>query len=659
MNLEKRALQIVQNFCKVFYYERNSEKSLSFFSEKIIWTGPNKKAEIAHYDDLKAIFITDISLIPSSFKTTPLSSLVLKVTDTVYNINYSLKLYNKSKNLSLSINIFTTVSFNDDEGKIISIKFDYIEKPDYNSNALMQHSQGGLIVVRYINNYYYSISNINKQFSSLFNLSQEATKNLLNKNIFDYMYEEDVEIMQQLFFRNLNSSSPFSCNCRIKSKDKYIWVIALIVGKKDNNQIKYYIIARPTIDLESEINQSILENNKDHADVAINYQISGTHRNNFDKYYLIEDFSDNFASLLNYSKKELIKATNYDYRKLIHPEDKEYFEQVYKKLKSQRPKFTFSYRLLDKENKSIWVNENIEITRDKHREKHIFAIVTQIENLNDSENYSCNKKELLITPTIASKFLIVDLVHKMFETSVFVSSPIKVTNKYVRNIPNSLIENSIIYEDDKKSFLQFFNNILIKQKNSWLGRIHIKNNKIGWYNILSYTLFNNGMPIKALCIIIDVNTHKSILERFNKQKEIMKLALADYEFFGEYDLLTNTPIFLYSPTEPKDFYENKNINNFEFLLNNVIHMDYLHEIIKIRDNNISHIFNNTIPKNINIDVKLRSITKRFNGYRWYKIQHIYKIDQETKHLHLIVLIKNIDEQKRNELALLDNIKKNN
>ncbi|NCC71015.1 hypothetical protein EOM09_05515 [bacterium] len=373
----------------------------------------------------------------------------------------------------------------------------------------------------------------------------------------------------------------------------------------------------------------------DKTNIALNnnntdYLIDGTHKHNYNT-FLLEDISDNLCKLLNYNKTELLKYTKHDFKKLIHEDDYSYFEKIYNKLHTQRPKYSFSYRLISKDKKVFWVNERLEIITDKNGDKHIFAIIRKNDNLTNSNIFKNNEK-IFLPPSFNSNFLIIDLVKNQFETSTFNNSSIKFTNKYVNDLPNSLIENNYIYEDDISSFIKFYYSILNHKKNTWTGRIKQKNNRIGWYNIISYTLFNNKMPIKALCTIINIDNKKIILDKFQKQQEIIKLIISDYEFIGEYDLFNNTPIFLYSPICPNDFYENESISNFEFFLNNVVFKDDVTKLLKIRNDNIEYIYNNKIPQSHNVDIRYRSLSNRFSGYQWCNMKYIYKLDEKTKHL---------------------------
>ena len=536
----------------------------------------------------------------------------------------------------------------------MSAKFDYIKSPDFSTNALSQHAQGGLLVTTFVNKDYYSINLVNEQLSSIFNLTRMETENIISKNLLDYIHKDDIQTIKQLFSNNIDSTTPFSCNCRIKIRDKNLYVVAMIVAKKEFDETKFYIISRPTIELNSKNKTNPPTKNKGNC----NYPIFGTHRNEIDNIFSIIDVSEDFSKFLGYTKNELIKATNNDFSKLIYKDDIPYFESSYNKLMTSRPKKSLSYRLLNKQNQILWVIEHIEISTDTLGNKHIFAKVCELDNLN-KDIYPININENQLPPPIDSKLLIVDLVNRRFETDIFAKSKIKFKKKYVENLPNSLIENNIIFEEDKKNFLKFSENVLSKQKNEWIGRICLKNNKIGWYHILSYTLFNNGMPIKALCILINISSNKKMKENFNKQQEIIHLVISDYEFFGEYDLLTNVPIYMYSPTTAKDFYEDAKFNNFEFCINNVIHKDDVSTLLKQRDINIAQVFNNTIPENHELQVRFRSLSNRFEGYQWYNVKYIYQTDKDTKHLHLTLLIKNIDKTKRNEIALLENITQNN
>ena len=48
INKKENALLIIKNFCNAFYVERDIEKSLTYLSEELTWTGPNKKTVITN-----------------------------------------------------------------------------------------------------------------------------------------------------------------------------------------------------------------------------------------------------------------------------------------------------------------------------------------------------------------------------------------------------------------------------------------------------------------------------------------------------------------------------------------------------------------------------------------------------------------------------------
>jgi PAS domain S-box-containing protein len=651
---DKNALKLIKQFCKTFYSERNIDNTLKYLSNNIVWITPNQKAKNNTFESLKAILSADISFMPSPFKLKPISEFVSQIDNDVFVVNYSFTLIQKKKNINLNINLFANVKYEGEIGQIVLAKFDFLENVDYNSNTILQHATGGLIVISFVNKTSYPIKLINEQFSDLFNLTEQNKQNLIDKNILDYINKEDVEIIKHLLETNRESTIPFSCNFRIKLKNNNdIWIIALIVAKKENKNTKYYCVVRPdsTYPLDH-------KNNKDTNTILQSYLIAGTHINCFEKYWIVEEISESLCNLLHYEKKELLKSIHYDYKNLIHKDDIIYFDQIYKKLKTQRPKLSFSFRLLNKDGKYIWVTETLEIIKDFEGKKHIFAYVEDLTDLKEDCICNCNNKDLLTPATISSKFLIIDLVNKKFETDIFQKSNVKFTNKYVTNLPNSLIENNVIYEEDAQSFLKFYNDMHNQRKNSWTGRINLKNKKIGWFNLLSYTLFNNRMPIKSLCVIVSIDSKNDLSEKFSKQQDIIQRIVNEYDFIGEYDLLTDKAIVLYSPHQPLDFFENCKTNNFEYLVNNVIHKDFIKEFITIRDKNINYVFNNTIPKNTELDIKLKSVTNRYPDYKWFRFKFIHKLDPISKHIHLIVLVIDIDVEKRNYLALLDNIKEN-
>ncbi|MDC7243370.1 MAG: PAS domain-containing protein, partial [Sphaerochaetaceae bacterium] len=217
---DKNALKLIKQFCKTFYTERNIDDTLNFLSKDIVWIGPNKKATKEDtFESFKAILNADISFMPSPFKLKPISEFVSQIDNDVFVVNYSFTLIQKKKNINLNINLFANVKYEGEIGQIVLAKFDFLENVDYNSNAILQHATGGLIVISFVNKTSYPIKLINEQFSDLFNLTEQNKQNLIGKNILDYINKEDVEIIIHLLETNRESTIPFSCNFRIKLKN--------------------------------------------------------------------------------------------------------------------------------------------------------------------------------------------------------------------------------------------------------------------------------------------------------------------------------------------------------------------------------------------------------------------------------------------------------
>ncbi|MGD1823217.1 MAG: PAS domain-containing protein [Pleomorphochaeta sp.] len=646
----KEALLLIKNFCISFYKKRDIKSTFKYLSDEVLWCGPNKLSEISNYEQLEAIFLLDISLIPSSFTIKEISEYSYKVTENVYNVHYNARFNNKQKNISFELSLFSTILYKEDIPKIVSLKFDYITPPKHNSGAFKQHIKGGLLIAKHENKNYISIESINNQFASLFNLTLNDEKKILNTNFFEYIHTADVAIFKHQLFNNNKVNLPFSYKCRLKLVDTYSQIMATIVLKKISGTKKYFMVIQP---LEAdEINE--YKNKIKISNPKEIYSEFGTHENIMNDKFTIQKINNKFCQILGYTPDELLKYAKNDYFNLVHKNDIEYLKQIYNKLSTNRPKNYVAYRLIDKNNKIVWVKENLSTVTRKSNKIIIKALVEELDYINNSKANEIDS--VLLQDDIDSKFLIVDMVNNRFETDVFENSRIKFSTKYINNLPNSLLEKNIIYKDDNKSFIDFYNKTLKQQKNKWIGRVNLKNNKIGWYQVISYTLFNNSMPIKALCIITNINDIKNILVKFNKHQELIKIIISDYEFIGEYDSFTNRPIFMFSPTRQKDFVENSKNNNFDFLINNVIHNDDIDLLLDEKNKTFNHTYNGIIPDNNEFDIRYRSLTNRFKGFQWGKIKYIYRFDNTTKHLHTIILIKNNDTQKRAELTLLENLK---
>ncbi len=636
-NRNKEALDFIKDFCISYYKDRNVETSLTYLSEKIFWMGPSKKSQVSNIEELKIKFLLETAIIPTKFTIKSLYEYSFKITNDVYNVNYNIKVVNKRKNIDFIISIFSTVFFEQDKAKIASLKFDYTYPKDLRYSSYIN---GGILTAKFESKSYVSIRSFNTHFLNNFSLEEKEAKKMINTNLFSYVHGGDITLFKHQFFSVKSINSPHCYKCRIKFGEDYISSIITAVSNKENNELIYYMVVQPS----SIDNNNETENlNSISPSKLLNLGYID-HENLFNEKFNLSKANEKFAKLLGYTTTELKKKTKYDYFNIIYKEDREYVKNAYSKLNNKNSKKYIAYRFLTKDNKIIWVKENLSLKTKKTKGLVIKAIIEEINYINNKKEYP---SPLLYQNEFGSKFLIVDLVNRKFETDIFKNSRIKFTNKYVNNLPNSLVEENIIYKDDTKSFIEFYKNIQHKQKNNWTGRFNLKNNKIGWYQINSYTLFNNNMPIKALCLILNINDVKNILIKFEKYQELLNIIISDFDFIGEYDSFNSKPLFMYSPVSQKDFIENNKENNLDYLIYNVIHKDFINLLIDEKNKTLNHTFNGIIPENNEFDIKYRSISNRFEGYQWAKIKYVYHIDSNTKHLNTIVLIKNINYSKEN------------
>lgn len=628
-NKKRQAINIIKEFCTSYYKKRDVEKSLSYLSKDIFWFDTSKNSQVFNIEELRIKFLLEIAIIPSRYKIINQSEISYKITDDVYNVHYNIKVINKKKNIEFAINIISTITFIDDIPKIASLKFEYTYPKDINYTSYIN---GGILTAQFESRNYISIKSFNNHFLEIFSISPKKSKELKNTNLFGYIHGGDLALFKHQFFSDKSMNAPHCYKCRIKFSDSYSSVIVTTVSKKEENKTLYYMVLQP-INYEEQIGKDIEEPLSTKKLIDLGYM---NHENLFSEKFPLIKANDTFAKLLGYSTKELNKKVKLNYFSIIYNEDRTYVKEAYSKLNNIKHKNYIAYRLLTKNNQIIWVKENLFLSNKKSKGLVIKAIVEEINYLNNKEEQA---NALISQNEFDSKFLIIDFVKRRFETEIFENSRIKFTNKYVSNLPNSLIEKNVIYKDDNKSFIEFFNKALKMPKNSWVGRINLKNNKIGWYQINSYTLFNNKMPIKALCLITNINDIKNILVKFDKHQELLKIIISDYDFIGEYDSYTEQPLFMYSPKSQKDFIENYKENNIDFLIYNVIHKDYVHLLIEERNKTLNHSFNGVMPENNEIIIKYRSLSARFEGYQWGKIKYVYHFDKNTKHLCTIVFIK--------------------
>ena len=646
-NREVLALNLIKDFCISYYKNRSVDTSLNYLSDKIFWIGPSKNSQVSSIKELKIKFLLETAIIPSKFTIQSLYEHCFKITDDVYNICYNIKVYNKKKNIDFIVNIYSSVVFKQDSAKISSLKFDYTYPKDLRYTSYIN---GGILTAKFESKNYIAIKSFNKHFLNIFNLKEKDVKKMIDTNLFEYVHGGDIVLFKHQFFSDKSINTPHCYKCRIKFDEEYISTIITAVSNKENNELIYYMVIQPSSIDNNNINSNNNDNDKVTSEPLSTNKLINlgfiNHENLFNEKYTITKVNEKFAQLLGYTQKELKKITKYDYFDIIYKEDREYVKNAYSKLKNSRSKKYIAYRFISKDKKVIWVKENLSLKNKKTKGLVIKAIIEEISYINNKENH---QNPLLYQNEFDSKFLIVDIVNKNFETEIFKNSRIKFPNKYVNNLPNSLIEDNIIYKDDTKSFLDFSKNVQIKQKNNWIGRLNLKNNKIGWYQINSYTLFNNNMPIKALCLIININAVKNILIKFEKYQELLNIIISDYDFIGEYDSFSSQPLFMYSPVSQKDFIENNKENNLDYLIYNVIHKDYIHLLIDEKNKTLNNTFNGVIPNNNEYEIKYRSLSNRFKGYQWAKIKYVYHIDINTKHLNTIVLIKNINSSKEKNI----------
>jgi diguanylate cyclase (GGDEF)-like protein/PAS domain S-box-containing protein len=248
----------------------------------------------------------------------------------------------------------------------------------------------------------------------------------------------------------------------------------------------------------------------------------GAHQCLNDDYLTFASLSDSFLNMFGFTKREIIEKFNNQYINMIYPEDRQYVLDTVKNHGAGDPNIDFEYRVLNHENKPIWILDKCSVLPYGDDDVCFYCILIEIESRKKQQE----ELRLLLERYQVVANQITDIV---FEWDLVKDELVFSTNwseKFGYDpIPISLLRDNTVPEnihlDDVDAFMQLIKNI--NEGSPHIDteiRIRNKYNKYIWVRIRFTLLYDqNKTPIRAIGILIDIDDEKKQKENLMDQAQ--------------------------------------------------------------------------------------------------------------------------------------------
>ncbi len=332
-----------------------------------------------------------------------------------------------------------------------------------------------------------------------------------DKTWYEYFNPSEAERILDSMRHQLDSTSSFEIECRVKGKNSNAgWIMAVGTNVEDNGRSLLFI-SISDITYEKEISESL--NEKVTTLEMINESVPGG--------ILIFEADDNYTiSYANHGFYELVGYTKYEMREfflnsafaLITKEDLPVFIDDFKRQLQTRDKFHIETQFVKKSGEHKWVSIDGIYNRQSEGDK-IYAVIVDItERVRTYEQLKKEQQHSGIILGLADDILFdYDLQQHSVSFSGNFTKRISLP-KVFGNFPQSLFDYGILSPASLKTFSN-----LIKKMNEGITEIEpelefIINNESIWHRV-SYRLIHGskGEPVRAIGKMTDVTEQKKRL----------------------------------------------------------------------------------------------------------------------------------------------------
>ena len=233
--------------------------------------------------------------------------------------------------------------------------------------------------------------------------------------------------------------------------------------------------------------------------------------------------------------------------------------------------------------------------------------------------------------------------------------PLTTLPKLVKNVPETIIDSGLIHPDSISDFRDLYQRIFNGQSNSEADiQLISEDGTEGWAHFIITTVFRkDGTPLRAIGVCEDISNQKNLSLKYQKSKEYQAFLLRDSVVFLDIGLTSNNIVRYEHNSE---FLYEGNSDNVKLSYSEMIR-DIAKNYVFASDSDefLAHFSRtallSTFEEGEN-SVKLDHRIKIGDSYCWVSTSAQF-VRATHSDMACILLMKNIDEQKRHELDLLN------
>lgn len=235
-----------------------------------------------------------------------------------------------------------------------------------------------------------------------------------------------------------------------------------------------------------------------------------------DESFILEFIGNGYLKLLGYTKQELKEKFNNDILNLVHEQDRLRVKQEIDDQINEKERFATEYRIVNKDQKVIWVFHSGQIVHHHNGETYIYTLsmdMTNLKTIEEELRVSEERYRIIMSQTE-------DIIFQWNIDENTISYSDNWWNKFkydpiTSNVKEEIDNADIIHKDD----ISLFKNLLKGSLNeNACKQVEIRarthDNNYSWFRIrISTILDKHGILSKVIGVIIDINEEKKEAER--------------------------------------------------------------------------------------------------------------------------------------------------